>query len=709
MAEARRVEQDDTLGDLHSTEAEVPWADSTVVEEIEAIGSFSVIRLLGEGGMGKVYLARQQEPIRRVVALKVVKAGRHSAKAAARFETERQVLALMRHPAIAQVYDAGTTPRGNPYFVMEYVSGSPIHEFCDRGRLALRQRLELFVEVCGAIQHAHQRGVIHRDIKPENVLVSLQDGRPAPKVIDFGIAKAIAEDLDLQGSLTEQGFVVGTPTYMSPEQSDRALSDDVDTRTDVYSLGVLLYQLLVGTLPLQLTSVARFAERIQKEDPVPPSRRVRELESGEAAFQRGTDAAGLHRQLTGDLDWIVMKALEKNRSHRYASVSELAADVGRHLHDEPVLAGPPTLSYRVRKYIRRNRVATAAAAVVLLGLVIGSAGVSVGLVRSLRAEERARQEAEKARAINEFLNGMLAAPNPSRAGREVRVAEVLDRAAQDLKGRFAKEPEVEAAVRATLGLTYMKLGEMDKAGPHLAKALDLRERVLGPDHPETIDSLGTLANFQAETGDATKARELAERLVASLRRTQGDESSDTLRGQNLLARVLVAQGKPAEAEALARRTVEAQTRLLGEQHPLTLSTVNTLAGALWFQGKLGELEPMMQKTLEIKTRLLGPEHPEVLDLMNNLAQVLVGLNRTGEAETLARSTLEIRRRVLGPDHPRTLDSMTVLAGALEPQGRSAEAAALYRQVWEGKKKALGENHPETQEALRLAQGIKAAS
>ncbi len=709
MAEARRVEQDDTQVDLHPTEAGVPWADASIVEEIEAIGSFSVVRLLGEGGMGKVYLARQQEPIRRVVALKVIKAGRHTAKSAARFETERQVLALMRHPAIAQVYDAGTTPGGNPYFVMEYVSGSPITELCDRERLTLRQRLELFVEVCGAIQHAHQRGVIHRDIKPENILVSLQDGRPVAKIIDFGIAKAIAEDLDLQGSLTEQGFVVGTPTYMSPEQADRSLADDVDTRTDVYSLGVLLYQLLVGTLPLQPTSVARFAYRIQNEDPIPPSRRVRTLESGEAALRRGTDAAGLYRQLAGDLDWIVMKALEKDRSQRYASVSELAADVGRHLHDEPVLAGPPTLSYRMRKYIRRNRVLTAAAAVVLLGLVIGSAGVSVGLVRSLRAEERARQEAEKSQAINEFLIGMLAAPDPARAGREVRVAEVLDRAAQDLGSRFAKEPEVEAAVRATLGRTYRTLGEMDKAGPHLAKALGLRERALGPDHPETIDSLGALANFQAEMGDAAKARELAERLVASLRRTRGENDSDTLRGQNLLARVLVAQGKPAEAETLARRTVEAQTRLLGEQHPLTLSTVNTLAGALWFQGKLGELEPMMRKTLEIKTRLNGPEHPEVLDLMNNLGQLLVGLNRTKEAETLARRTLEIRRRVLGPGHPRTLDSMTVLAGALESQGRSAEATALYRQVWEGKKKALGENHPETQEALRLAQGVKAAS
>jgi tetratricopeptide (TPR) repeat protein len=447
---------------------------------------------------------------------------------------------------------------------------------------------------------------------------------------------------------------------MSPEQADRSLSDDVDTRTDVYSLGVLLYQLLVGTLPLEFTRVDGFAQRIQSEDPIPPSRRVRMLESTEAAIRRGTDAAGLYRQLAGDLDWIVMKALEKDRSQRYASVSELAADIERHLHDEPVLASPPTLSYRVRKYIRRNRVVTTAAAVVLLGLVIGSAGVSVGLVRSLRSEERARQEAEKSKAINEFLIGMLASPDPARAGREVRVAEVLDRAARDLGGRFAREPEVEAAVRATLGRTYMTLGEMDKAGPHLAKALDLREHALGADHPETIDSLGTLANFQAETGDAAKARKLAERLVASLRRTSGEEGSDTLRGQNLLARVLIAQGQPAEAEVLARRTVEAQTRLLGEQHPLTLSTVNTLAGALWFQGKMGELEPMMQKILKIKARLLGPEHPEVLDLMNNLAQVLAGLNRTGEAETLARRTLEIRRRVLGPNHPRTLDSLQLL-------------------------------------------------
>lgn len=688
---------EDSNEDSQVTLAAVPWAEEALLGEIEEIGAYSLLRVLGEGGMGKVYLARQQEPIRRVVALKVIKAGRHSNKVRARFEAERQVLALMRHPGIAQVYDAGTTPRGNPYYVMEYVSGIPITEFCDGERLPLRRRLELFIEVCAAIQHAHQRGVLHRDIKPQNVLVALQDGRPVPKVIDFGVAKAIGEDLDLGATLTEFGNVVGTPAYMSPEQADRTLVPDIDSRTDVYSLGVLLYELLVGTLPLDLKRLTGFVDRIVREDPPTPSQRLRTSggSSVELAVRRSTEPAALARHLSGDLDWIVMKALEKDRARRYASVSELAADIERHLRDEPVLAGPPTLSYRMRKYVRRHKRAAAAAAMILLALMTGIVGVTLGLVRSLQAEELQRKEAEKSQAINDFLHEMLTAPDPRREGREVRVVEALDRAARDLGSRFADKPEVEAAVRASLGKTYLSLGELDKAGPHLERSLDLRQRLLGPEHHDTLESLGDLASFVVEHGEPVRARTLADRLVAASERSRGAEDPETLRAKNMLARIVIAQGKYAEAETIARETLAVQSRVLGEEDPRTLSTLNTLSGALWFQGKLAELEPAVRRMLTVKSRLLGREHPEVLDLENNLATVLKDLGKTSEAEALMRQTLEVRRRVLGLEHPRTLDSMTNLAGALVTEKRYADADALYWEIIAIRRRTLGDRHPDT--------------
>ncbi|HEX6864198.1 MAG TPA: serine/threonine-protein kinase, partial [Thermoanaerobaculia bacterium] len=662
----------------------------------QTIGNYRVTQKLGEGGMGTVYLARQDEPIKRTVALKVVRRGRRSPALAARFEIERQILALMRHPGIAQVLDAGTTPAGDPYYAMEYVQGVPITDYCDHKRLPLRERLELFVEVCAAIQHAHQRGVLHRDIKPHNVLVTETDGKPLPKVIDFGIAKALEGEPDLRRSLTEHGLVMGTPAAMSPEQVSRA--DDVDSRTDVYSLGTLLYELLVGILPLDFDPLqpSSWFEQIMREDPLPPSRRLERLGdlAVEPAVRRGTDAAGLRRQLAGDLDWIVMKALEKDRSRRYASVSELAADVERHLRDEPVLAGPPSLAYRVRKYVRRNRSLALAASLVLLGAVVGVVGISVGLVRSLRAEEQARQEAEKTKALNEFLHEMLTSPTPGRSGRDVRVLEVVDRASKGVPGSFKGQPEIEAEVRASLGHTYLFLGELGSARTHLDRALTLRNQVLGPDHPDTLDtrrerarvlfmmgdprqavaevrqvlarqeevlgrddprtlqSVGQLASILAEGQDAAEARTLAERLVATYESQLGPLAAETLRAQNLLSRILIAQGEYARAETLARETAAAQQRAFGPENPDALSTLNTLAGALWFQDKLPELEQIVRKTLEIKVRLYGAEHPEVLDLKNNLATLLAGVGKVAEAEALARETLAARRKTLGPEHPR---------------------------------------------------------
>ncbi|HSF42425.1 MAG TPA: serine/threonine-protein kinase [Thermoanaerobaculia bacterium] len=722
-----------------------PEAAAELEDEPARIGPYDLGEVLGEGGMGTVYLARQDEPIRRTVALKVVRRGRRTAALAARFEVERQVLALMRHPGIAQVLDAGTTPAGNPYYVMEYVQGVPITDYCDRERLPVRQRLELFVEVCAAIQHAHQRGVLHRDIKPQNVLVTEgDDGKPFPKVIDFGIAKALDGEPELRRTLTEYGFVMGTPAAMSPEQVSRA--GDVDSRTDVYSLGTLLYELLVGVLPLDLDPAqpSGWFEKIAREDPLSPSRRVERLGglAVEPAVRRGTDAAGLRRQLAGDLDWIVMKSLEKDRSRRYASVSELAADVERHLRDEPVLAGPPSLAYRVRKYVRRNRSLALAASLVFLGAVVGVVGISVGLVRSLRAEEQARQEAEKTRALNEFLHEMLTSPALGSSGRELRVLEVVNRASKGLPGSFQGQPEIEAEVRASLGRTYVFLGELSSARTHLDRALELRRKTLGPDHPDTLDvrrdrarvlfmmgnvqeaeaevrqtlarqeevigrddprtlqTVGHLAAIIVEGRGAAEARGLAERLVATYRSRLGPLAADTLRAQNLLARILIAEGEYPRAEALARETAAAQQRTFGPENPDALSTLNTLAGVLWFQDKLPELEQIVRRTLTIKTRLFGPEHPEVLDLKNNLATLSVGVGKAVEAEALARENLAVRRKVLGPEHPRTLDSQFTLAEVLDAVGRPDEAVALLRETHAAQARVLSERDPVTLATLQ---------
>ncbi|MDH3284566.1 MAG: serine/threonine protein kinase, partial [Acidobacteriota bacterium] len=415
------------------------------------IGPYRLVELMGEGGMGEVWLAEQTEPVRRRVALKLIKRGMDTRHVIARFEAERQALALMDHPAIARVFDAGETERGRPFFVMEHVEGVPITEHCDHQRLTTRERLDLFLEVCEGVQHAHHKAVIHRDLKPSNVLVAMQDGKAVPKIIDFGVAKATSRRLTEKSLYTELGVMIGTPEYMSPEQAE-ITEQDVDTRADVYSLGVTLYELLVGALPFEAKKLraAGFAEivrKIREEEPSRPSARLSTLgdASTESAKKRKTELPALRRELSGDLDWITMKALEKDRSRRYGSPAELAADIRRHLNHEPVLASPPSAAYRAKKFVRRHTIGVGVAAFSVLMLTSFAGVMALQANWIARERDRADTEREAAERVSEYLADMIGGLDPQDLGSSLR-ADLLERARQASQVAGGSDRDADAAL-----------------------------------------------------------------------------------------------------------------------------------------------------------------------------------------------------------------------------------------------------------------------
>ena len=708
------------------TEAATTQSGATGPRASLEVGPYRLLRRVGQGGMGEVWLAEQSQPVRRQVALKVIKAGMDTREVIGRFEAERQALALMNHPNIAGVYDAGTTPEGRPYFAMEYVQGIPITEYCDKQRLSIRERLTLFVAVCAGVQHAHQKGIIHRDIKPSNVLVTTQDEKHTPKIIDFGVAKATSQRLTERTVFTELGQLIGTPEYMSPEQAEMS-NLDIDTRTDVYSLGVLLYELLAGQRPfdsktLRRAGLAEIQRTLREDEPLRPSSRISSLgaASSASAANRRVDLRSLERALEGDLDWITMKALEKDRVRRYDTAHGLALDVLRHLNDEPVLAGPPGGLYRARKLIRRHKGAFLAAGAVALALAAGVVGTSWALLQAVRAERQAaasavdaRRQTAIAQAVNAFLNeDLLAVARPSAArgqGKDVTMREVLDVAAERIDeasktgGRFAGEPLVEAQIRSTLGDTYMELGEYAAAEPQVMRALELRRRSLGNEHEATVRMMTLLGLIYWRQNRLDDAAPLFQNAFDISRRDLGRDHATTLVGEMNLANLQRAKGRYKDAEPLYDHLVETQTRVLGEEHPSTLNTLGNFANLLQETGRYAKAEALHRRELEIRRRVQGEKAPATVSTMNNLANDVASLGRYDEAVPLMQRVLGIKTELYGLAHPSTLNSLDSLATFADEEGRYAEAESLHRQTLDGRTRALGPTHPRTIESsTRLA-------
>jgi len=687
--------------DLASPDSTLSGA-AAVAPTFVQIGPYRLLKIIGEGGMGEVWLAEQKTPIHRTVALKLIKAGMDTKAVVARFESERQALALMDHPNIAQVYDASSTPEGRPYFVMEYVPGLPITEYCDKHCLTMKERLAVFMQVCEGVQHAHQKAIIHRDLKPSNVLVLERDDKPVPKIIDFGLAKAMARRLTEKTMFTELGVLVGTPEYMSPEQADLD-ERNVDTRTDVYSLGVILYELLVGALPfdskaLRAAGFQAILRVIREQEPVKPSTKVRQMGASSAASaeKRKEEPRSFARRLQGELDWITLKALEKDRARRYGTASELSADLARYLHDEPVLAGPATAAYRVRKYAARHRFGLAAAAAVLM-LLAGFTVVQAVELRRVRQErDRADRERDRANRVTEFMTRMFKVSDPGEArGNSITAREILDKASAEIDTGLSKDPELQAQMLSNMATVHQNLGLYRLAEAQLNRVVDIRRRTLGPENAGTLIALDSLALLLSKEGQSARAETIERQNLALERRVLGPENPSTLSAMNNLGLILLATGHREEAAQMDHEAADLERRVVGPEAPLTLSTLNNLAMVLRVQGRLPEAEKTFHEVFEARARVQGPDHPDTLMAQGNYALTLADQGRFPEAEKLDREILAARLRVLGPDHPDTLYSTNNLADVLISEEKYPEAEKLNRETLATRIRVIGPNHPET--------------
>jgi tetratricopeptide (TPR) repeat protein len=629
----------------------------------------------------------------------------------ARFEAERQALALMDHPNIAKVLDGGATPDGRPFFVIELVNGTPITTYCDEKKLSVRERLALFSDVCLAVQHAHQKGIIHRDIKPSNVLVAPYDGRPVVKVIDFGVAKATGQKLTEATLHTGFGSVVGTPEYMSPEQAE-VNNQDVDTRSDIYSLGVLLYELLTGSTPLTRERVneAAFLEVlrvIREEEPPKPSTRLSGTEElPSISAQRQCEPARLTKVMRGELDWIVMKALEKDRNRRYETANSLAMDVQRYLADEPVQAHPLSAAYRLRKFAQRHKGPVLASSLVLLMMVVAIIGTTWGFFRAERqrliaeeneqkangaaeAEKQERQRAQareaEAKQLLQFVEEkVIAAARPEGQagglGRNVTVRKALETALTEIESRFADQPLVEARLRFTLGTSFANLGERKIALDQIERAHAIRNKHLGHDHPDTLVSTLGLASIYGAFGRHADAIKLQKETLELMKVKLGPDDPKTLAAMNNLAISYATVGEQDKALKLNEETLAIRKAKFGPDDPATLGSMNNLAGNY---RNLGRHDDALKLSLETVARTkdkLGPRSRTTLACTDTLASIYHSRGQFDEAVKLFESTLPLMKDVLGPDHGVTLSCMAGLANSYSALDRYSEELKVRDEI-----------------------------